>query len=216
MPRKKIASTPSSFAALFTQAEQRIEAIGRQRIDEVRKLFEAVLARTGIALSDVFPRLSAAKPAATKTPAAPASSAEVAPAVAKKGSYKRVVKFRDPANADNTWTGSGSKPKWLSAAIASGATMESFAVGGGKSKKKPGVKAAKASKPAKPAQGKEPAKPAKAGKAVKAAKAASKAKPAKAVKQDAPKAKPAPAKKTRGGKQAKATKAATGAAAAEG
>lgn len=38
------------------------------------------------------------------------------------------VKYRDPANADNTWTGRGKRPKWLSEAMAAGKKLESFAV----------------------------------------------------------------------------------------
>lgn len=38
------------------------------------------------------------------------------------------VKYRDPANAANTWTGRGKRPKWLSEAIAKGKSLDSFAV----------------------------------------------------------------------------------------
>ena len=38
------------------------------------------------------------------------------------------VKFRDPKNTANTWTGRGKRPKWLAVAIASGKKLESFAV----------------------------------------------------------------------------------------
>lgn len=37
-------------------------------------------------------------------------------------------KYRDPENLSNTWTGRGRKPKWLVAALAAGADIESFAI----------------------------------------------------------------------------------------
>lgn len=51
--------------------------------------------------------------------------------VAKKKTGKRgpaKVKYRDPKNAENTWTGRGKRPRWLQTALDSGAKLESFAV----------------------------------------------------------------------------------------
>jgi DNA-binding protein H-NS len=42
-----------------------------------------------------------------------------------------VVKYRDPANPDNTWSGRGRMPKWLSEAVAAGLSKEKFKVEGG-------------------------------------------------------------------------------------
>ena len=38
------------------------------------------------------------------------------------------LKYADPANPENTWTGRGRKPKWLVTALASGRTTEDFAI----------------------------------------------------------------------------------------
>ena len=38
------------------------------------------------------------------------------------------IKYRNPKNLDETWTGRGRKPNWLSAALTKGAKLESFAV----------------------------------------------------------------------------------------
>ncbi len=48
---------------------------------------------------------------------------------ALKGS-KVAVKYRDRANPENTWTGRGRQPKWLSAALKKGAKLEAFALNG--------------------------------------------------------------------------------------
>lgn len=37
---------------------------------------------------------------------------------------KRTPKYRNPANADETWTGNGKKPKWLVAYIENGGKIE--------------------------------------------------------------------------------------------
>lgn len=49
----------------------------------------------------------------------------VAP-VANKGPNKRRVKYADAHG--NTWSGVGQRPRWLSHALAAGATLEQFAV----------------------------------------------------------------------------------------
>lgn len=51
-------------------------------------------------------------------------------AQADKGERQKVaVKYRDPENAENTWTGRGMRPRWLRDKIDAGTTLESFLVG---------------------------------------------------------------------------------------
>lgn len=45
----------------------------------------------------------------------------------RKGS-KVAVKYRNPKNPDETWTGRGRKPNWLSAALSKGQKLDSFLV----------------------------------------------------------------------------------------
>lgn len=45
-----------------------------------------------------------------------------------RGKKPVVVKFRNPKNAEETWTGRGRKPNWLVMAIKKGAKLESFGV----------------------------------------------------------------------------------------
>lgn len=173
MPRKK-ASAPKSptLASLIAQAEQRIEAIAKQRVEEVRTLIEAILARTGMSLAEVFPKgMAVAKAAvdaaineATKTKAAKPKAEKAEEATPTKGprkGFKRPAKYRDPADETRTWSGGGSRPKWLTEALASGATLESFLVAGaspvkGKASRKnstaksaPAKKVGRANKPSK-------------------------------------------------------------------
>lgn len=46
---------------------------------------------------------------------------------ARKGS-KVAVKYRNPKNPQETWTGRGRKPNWLTAALAKGQKIDSFLV----------------------------------------------------------------------------------------
>lgn len=39
-----------------------------------------------------------------------------------------VPKYRNPANPEQTWTGRGKKPGWMSDALAAGATLESLLI----------------------------------------------------------------------------------------
>jgi DNA-binding protein H-NS len=38
------------------------------------------------------------------------------------------VRYRNPANEAETWTGRGKQPRWLAAAIASGKNLQDFAI----------------------------------------------------------------------------------------
>lgn len=85
------------------QSGQRIQAISQVK---------ALMAEFGLTVSD----LGAFAPA---KPAKRQPSAETRPKVA--------AKFRDEATGQ-TWSGRGLKPKWLTAQIASGKTLEDFAI----------------------------------------------------------------------------------------
>ncbi len=63
---------------------------------------------------------------AVKTPTVVATP-KIAPKRPTKKS-KGVIRFRDPANPDKTWTGRGTQPHWFKAGLASGKSREHFAV----------------------------------------------------------------------------------------
>lgn len=62
-------------------------------------------------LSDVKPAKRASKPSKSGD-----GRAKVAP------------KYRNPADAEQTWTGRGRKPKWVEAHLASGGTLEQITI----------------------------------------------------------------------------------------
>ncbi|WP_036213062.1 H-NS family nucleoid-associated regulatory protein, partial [Novilysobacter arseniciresistens] len=51
---------------------------------------------------------------------------------AKKGARKTLgkvaPKYRDPSNAENTWTGRGKQPRWLAAYTGEGRNLEEFLI----------------------------------------------------------------------------------------
>ena len=44
---------------------------------------------------------------------------------------KVLPKYRNPENADETWSGRGRQPKWVQAALAAGETLPALAIPGG-------------------------------------------------------------------------------------
>ena len=97
---------------LAQQAElqKKIDDAQRQtRADGIAKV-KALMAEHGLTVADLGSRA-----------AAPRASGEAKPA------SKVAVKYRNAATGDS-WTGRGLKPKWLTAALASGAKLDDFLV----------------------------------------------------------------------------------------
>ncbi len=81
------------------QREQRSEAVGKVK---------AMMAEYGLTLADI-------------------GSSSKAAGAPKKATSKVAAKFHNAATGD-TWSGRGLKPKWLTAALASGRALSEFAV----------------------------------------------------------------------------------------
>ncbi len=74
---------------------------------ELRAKMEGMAAKSGLTLADI---LDAKRPTSTSK---------------LKGS-KVAVKYRNPKDVSQTWTGRGRKPNWLTAALKKGQKIESF------------------------------------------------------------------------------------------
>jgi len=104
--------TLSDLLAQKAALEKQIASFQReQRSDAIAKI-KAMMAEYGLTLADVG-SASAARP-------------QVAPKQ-KAASGKVAAKYRNPATGD-TWSGRGLKPKWMTAALASGASISDFAL----------------------------------------------------------------------------------------
>lgn len=120
----KLADLLAQKAAL----DQKIAAARRAErsaaIEEVRSL----MARYGLTLADVAAGRRAAKPASTSTAdAASGKPAKDPKPAGRKGRPlgKVAPKYRDPQTG-STWSGRGLKPRWLSAALAAGRSLDEF------------------------------------------------------------------------------------------
>ena len=96
-----------SFAEL-TKMEQRLEKLKAAKQDEERAALKekvtAFVKEHGFQISELFGR-------------------------GKKGKGSVAIKYRDPSNPQNTWTGRGRMPRWMTAATKGGkAKKEDFAI----------------------------------------------------------------------------------------
>lgn len=89
------------------------EAAEAKAIDDVRAEIQRLAASVGRSAEDIISAANAGKRSRAPKPDA----------------AEKVVKFRNTANADETWSGRGKRPRWLHEALASGASLEEFAVG---------------------------------------------------------------------------------------
>ena len=110
------ATTPAVGLKALIEQRARLDALiaeeqSLHKSENVRKV-RAFIRDHGLTVDDVFPGQS-------KSPKV---------AALRKARTTLPVKFRDPGNAEHTWTGRGFKPKWLAYALANGHTIEEFAV----------------------------------------------------------------------------------------
>jgi DNA-binding protein H-NS len=93
-----------------------LEALRKKRREEKRQALkeqiEGMVKEQGISLAELFPNAGKDK----------SQGKDRRKAVGQK------VKYRNPADFSQTWAGTGRKPAWLVEALASGQTLEDFAV----------------------------------------------------------------------------------------
>jgi DNA-binding protein H-NS len=96
----------SDLLAQKAALEKQIADVQREQRSEAINQVKALMAEYGLTLADI-----GSKPAAAP----------------KKATTKVAAKYRNPATGES-WTGRGLKPKWLSAALAGGASLADFAL----------------------------------------------------------------------------------------
>ena len=121
-----VADIKRQFGAGVDQLRAKHDDELKADISRLREDLESQLSRvTGLAAKVVKP---AAVPVAKTAPVV-APQIKTTKPKAKKSS-KGVIRFRDPANPEKTWTGRGTQPGWYKAGIAAGKTREHFAIPG--------------------------------------------------------------------------------------
>lgn len=109
--------------ALITQAKKRKTTLAKRKpIAVVRKKVQALIKAEGYTVAELFGTTAA--PRAAAPTAAPAKSTRKS---ATAGS-KVAPKYRNPANASETWTGRGKQPRWLATLTEQGRKLEEFLI----------------------------------------------------------------------------------------
>lgn len=104
---------------LIKQAEAALDKKRKAQLKEAQAVLEKMAKDMGVDPADLL-KAAEKKPRGKKKAAAGKKKAGVRRPAA--------VKFRDPNNSDNTWTGRGKRPVWLQQALEKGAKLEDFAI----------------------------------------------------------------------------------------
>lgn len=125
MPRVRKQKTVREMRVELEALQKEIE--NREREEKLAGLanardFKAVareIARLNLTnqqIVELFAKAPAAAPAVRRRVAKPAPQIKVKP------------KYRNPANAEQTWTGRGKRPRWVEEAIAQGTSLEELLI----------------------------------------------------------------------------------------
>jgi len=117
MRKPNLQSIQKKIQQLELQAEKVRKSEARGVIEKIR----AAIEHYGLTATDLFGAGSG--PRRGRPPGKKAGAKQVSP---KRAPRKIAVKYRD--SSGNTWTGRGSQPRWLVAALKEGKKVEDFAV----------------------------------------------------------------------------------------
>lgn len=113
--------SPKELDALINRAKKRKTTLSRRKpVAAVRKKVRALAESEGYSIAELFGTGTAAG-----SPRA-AGTAKKTGAGRKLG--KVAPKYRNPANAKETWSGRGKQPRWLAAETAKGRKLEEFLI----------------------------------------------------------------------------------------
>lgn len=104
--------TRKELEKLKTNVEKALEKLAEKDKKTALAAAQKAAAAHGFTLADITGELSAPKKRKTRTgPKSPS-----------------VPKYRNPANADQTWTGKGRQPDWFKSAIAAGTSPDAMEI----------------------------------------------------------------------------------------
>lgn len=104
---------------LIKQAEAALDKKRKAELKNAQAVLEKMAKELGVDPQDLLKGAGDQKKTTRKK-----TAAKKKPGVRKPAK----VKYRDPANSGNTWTGRGKRPLWLQDALSKGANLEDFAV----------------------------------------------------------------------------------------
>ncbi|MFZ5657608.1 MAG: H-NS family nucleoid-associated regulatory protein [Pseudomonadota bacterium] len=111
--------------ALIAQANKRRAVLKKRKpVATVRKRLEQIARAEGYSIAELFGSRGSAAPAPAPAPRAAKGTRKPS----KMAGSKVAPKYRDPANAANTWSGRGKQPRWLASYTAQGRALEEFRI----------------------------------------------------------------------------------------
>ena len=110
------------LTALISQAKKRKTTLTKRKpITQVRKRLNQIAKTEGYSIAELFGGASST--------ASPSASTRVsAPRKARKATGKVAPKYRNPDNANETWTGRGRQPRWMTAFTDAGRNRDDFLI----------------------------------------------------------------------------------------
>ena len=103
----------SDLRALQGQVSKQLEVIARQDIAKAREEIQAIALSVGISLEDLVNGSVGKKPSKDKS---------------AKAAGKVAVRFRNPSNAEQQWTGRGRQPTWIKEWLHAGKALDALRV----------------------------------------------------------------------------------------
>lgn len=110
----------SELEKLIKQAEKKLEKKRLEAVKSAQAEIEKIAKDLGVSVDDLLQEKQARKKKATRGKAARKKKAAVRKPAA--------IKYRNPADSSQTWTGRGKRPVWLRDALDKGAKLEDFEV----------------------------------------------------------------------------------------
>jgi DNA-binding protein H-NS len=116
------------LADLIVEANKRKKVLDKRKpANQVKAAVAKFLKSTGWTFDELYGKSGGAKPAAAAT-AAPSAAPKARKSTKGRSLGKVAPKYRNPANAKETWTGRGKQPRWLAAETTKGKKLEEFLI----------------------------------------------------------------------------------------
>lgn len=110
------------LSSLITQAKKRKTTLSKRKpLLAVRKKLAQMAKTEGYTIAELF---GTGGSSAVRVPRAPGKATKTA----RKPLGKVAPKYRNPANADETWSGRGKQPRWLAAYTSTGRELQDFLI----------------------------------------------------------------------------------------
>lgn len=115
------ALSAKELESLISQARKRKTTLSKRKpLAQVRKKVALLIRNEGYTVEELF---GAGAPISV-----PRSASKSVAKKARKSLGKVAPKYRNPANADETWTGRGKQPRWLAAFTGEGRSLDEFLI----------------------------------------------------------------------------------------